>query len=352
MRVAVLIVTIAAAMRQVGCNVIDGDEISSATDPKQWILSIAQTSPTQGFEVPDEPMPEGEDFIIREHEGIRHVDTPKTGTARFLESCPDDMRMFSYQILNDSDNTLTFLGAYGNNVYGYNRKDTIEKEETQELLVCAENSQGYFSFALIYQWGSSRREKLVFYLGLEHFTASRVHGIGLITSNSMSTEYYHNVVPTEGSKKVFFSDAGSYGFRLVSSHISGSSTTDAYYAILPPYVEEISYPENPIPDGNAMTMAYFNYDQVQGSKYGPRKWDNVQFTKYDSEWWEFGPMGYGTFDNTLDTPLRNECDGRKQSPLNVYDSGSTCYEDHQIRTRVSSEIPSRIAFESKPKESY
>jgi hypothetical protein len=119
------------------------------------------------------------------------------------------------------------------------------------------------------------------------------------------------------------------------------------------------YPENGLPVN--ISNSFFNYDVDRFALYGPgfpewvrhnasmlkieyqnNGWSNVKNPNgTDFYWGEFDANGHGPWvavlaNKNLET---NQCGNvGKQSPIDVRDSGATCLEHHQIRTRVSSRI--------------
>ena len=107
---------------------------------------------------------------------------------------------------------------------------------------------------------------------------------------------------------------------------------------------------NPVPSNPPNT--YFNYDP--SSPYGPGNpqvvyhnasmnkvqyfsngWESVESDGY---WNEFGDNGFGPWQGTLSRHelSRNRCGNiGKQSPIDVVSTRASCFEHHQIRSRVS-----------------
>jgi len=116
------------------------------------------------------------------------------------------------------------------------------------------------------------------------------------------------------------------------------------------------YPPNDVPPNP--DPWYFNYDTSRDAKYGPgypglvqgnngnivlgfknNGWTNAGNAPYPyNNLLEFTDNGYGPWNGVLGNrdPLANRC-GRvgQQSPIDLRESGATCDEHHEVRSRVS-----------------
>jgi carbonic anhydrase len=113
-------------------------------------------------------------------------------------------------------------------------------------------------------------------------------------------------------------------------------------------------PYPPIPEPESAAPWYFNYNTSSEAAYGPgypsvvlggdgtlqmaykNNWWSGVFTDPNSDWIEFTNNGFGPWRGTLDNrdPLRNQCDRvGMQSPIDLYETGASCDETHEVRSR-------------------
>lgn len=110
-----------------------------------------------------------------------------------------------------------------------------------------------------------------------------------------------------------------YPSALPSQMPSTSPTVDPF----PP----VDLPKDP-------KTGYFNYND-ETSEYGPANWGSVR-TPSKFYWREFDDNGFGAWKGYLEkrNPSKNICEsGKRQSPVDLKESGATCHEFHEIRDR-------------------
>jgi hypothetical protein len=123
-----------------------------------------------------------------------------------------------------------------------------------------------------------------------------------------------------------------------------------------------SAPLDPYPPNDPPTSPesyYFNYNTSLGARFGPgvpelvpafnsndiviqyknNYWSTVDLPPYpDNTWMEFTDNGWGPWKGVLENhdPLRNQCGTTGlQSPIDLIETGASCDETHEVRTRVS-----------------
>jgi hypothetical protein len=116
------------------------------------------------------------------------------------------------------------------------------------------------------------------------------------------------------------------------------------------------YPPNQPP--SSPQAWYYNYNTTKGARFGPgfpelvpafdtskitmvyrnNYWSTVSLRPYPNNYWlEFTDQGWGPWKGVLENsdPLRNRCGSvGLQSPIDLVETGASCDETHEIRSRV------------------
>jgi len=186
-------------------------------------------------------------------------------------------------------------------------------------------------------------------------SAEEVDMSGILYLREQDPYYINTPPPTVAPTSASSASRPTYSSKPTATPSAAPTSIPTSAPSSKPTESPDPYPENEppfIPD-----PGYFNYDTSRDARYGPgypglvngdkgmvvgyknNGWVNAKEPPYPrSTWIEFSDNGYGTWKGVLGNrdPLSNQC-GRvgRQSPIDLRESGASCDEHHEVRTRVS-----------------